>query len=100
MPPPLGSLARASRAPAIDATTCAHTRRPALPAAHDPGTGPAVDVISVRATLAMGEPDGGAPPTGFDLDGVCTCPAPDSCTNSFTTKPHCDGNGGGDNSGG
>lgn len=49
---------------------------------------------------------GGAPvPVGLDLDGVCTCPGPESCTppsqvSSTAQKARCDGDGGRDNAGG
>jgi hypothetical protein len=40
-----------------------------------------------------------AAPVGFDLDGVRTCPGPESCT-PVAGQMHCDGDGGTDNAGG
>jgi hypothetical protein len=84
-----------------DADTCGHARWPDRPAADDPSSTQEVEVIAALATLDIGaEKDGGRPPNGFDLDGVCTCPGPESCTNAAATKAHCDNSGGGDNAGG
>jgi hypothetical protein len=100
-PPPVDATPGPDVAPSGDADTCAHRHWPARPASDDPSSTPSVEVIDALATLDIGvEPDGGPPPPGFDLDGVCTCPGPDSCRNTDTTKPHCDDDAGGDNSGG
>ena len=42
----------------------------------------------------------GGAPVGYDLDGVATCPGPDSCRTAPGVSPHCDGAHGRDNAGG
>jgi hypothetical protein len=85
-----------------DADTCAHARWPSAPAADDPSTGSPAPVVVALRTLDIGSrPDGGAPPVyGYDLDGVCTCPAADSCRTPSGSSQRCDEDGGRDNAGG
>jgi hypothetical protein len=83
----------------FDGRTCAPARWPARPAA--PGA-PGGDVVIVQAVRALDfgeQPDAGARGS-YDLDGVCTCPEPESCKRPPATKPACDGDGGVDNAGG
>ena len=81
---------------ASDGGGCAHLLPPARPAADDPSDGD-VDFVAVIAHVDFGL-DGGV--TGYDLDRTCTCPGPESCTPGANASPHCDGDGGTDNSGG
>jgi hypothetical protein len=55
-----------------------------LPSAPDQSTSSPSDSLTVTAALRqvfLGQTDGG-PYYGFNLDGTCTCPGPDSCTRS------------------
>jgi hypothetical protein len=101
-PPDAADEAAPEAATTPDADTCAHARWPSPPAADDPTTGSPATVIDALRTLDIGSRnDGGAPPVyGFDLDGVCTCPAPDSCRTPSGSAPRCDEEGGRDNAGG
>jgi hypothetical protein len=78
---------------------CPLIRWPARPATED-GTEDVEFVDALMSLSAEPDPDAG---TGvvqaYDLDGVCTCPEPESCTPRAGTQ-HCDGPGGIDNSGG
>ncbi len=76
---------------------CVKAVPPARPPADDPSDADIELVFAVRAFVFDGPEAGPPPPTlGYDLDGLCTCPDPEACTNS---TPHCDGPGGRDNSG-
>jgi len=76
---------------------CAHLLPPPRPSADDPSDGGDVEFVAVINLVNFGL-DGGI--HGFDLDRTCTCPGPETCVPSATAKPHCDGEGGTDNSGG
>jgi hypothetical protein len=82
--------------------TCAHKRPPSKPTTED-GT---ADLDFVMAgnhlrIIPAGRASFAHPssPVGYDLDGVCTCPAAESCTPLAATS-HCDGEGGTDDSAG
>jgi hypothetical protein len=82
------------------APTCAHAHVPPPPTTEDG----ALDLDFVLAANRLRVFPTGAvpfahpgPPTGFDLDGVCTCPGPESCT-PIGAQRHCDGDGGTDDS--
>ncbi len=82
------------------ATPCVRARWPARPAADSPGGAPNIDFYNALTSLDFGPRDGGsAALTGFDLDGVCTCPEGPSCTPASGNKARCDRAGGIDNSG-
>jgi hypothetical protein len=77
---------------------CAHVEPPPPPTTEDG----ALDLDFVLAGSRLRAFPTGAvafshpgPPTGFDLDGVCTCPGPESCT-PIGSQRHCDGEGGTD----
>jgi hypothetical protein len=82
---------------------CRLATAPPPPASDDPSSNGEQSFIVALRGLDMGfPPDGGVPvPHGYDLDHVATCcqGAPESCV-SATATPHCDGEGGIDNSGG
>lgn len=83
-----------------DAASCARTRWPARPTVEDGAEN--VELIQALATFSS-EPDpdpGASVVQGYDLDGVCTCPEAESCKPRASARPHCDGPGGVDNSGG
>jgi hypothetical protein len=78
---------------------CNHARWPARPAADDPSTQD-VEFYNALSFLDFGAGDGGIAPTtayGFDLDGICTCPGPDSCKPFDDAGSQCDLEGGIDN---
>jgi hypothetical protein len=82
------------------AATCGHLQVPSRPTQED-GTLDldfvlAASRLRVFPTGAVGFVHPG-PPIGFDLDGVCTCPGPESCT-PIGGQRHCDGDGGTDDS--
>jgi hypothetical protein len=76
---------------------CDHARPPAHPSGADKPDG--VDFVVAARTLDFGlAVDAGAPPPmGLDLDGVCTCPPPESCLGRVANATHCDEDGGRDN---
>jgi hypothetical protein len=86
-----------------DARACTLTRWPARPSAG--GTEDArndIEIVNALMTFsAQPDPDAG-PGTiqGYDLDGVCTCPEPESCVRPGGTRQVCDELGGVDNAGG
>jgi len=68
-----------------------------VPNAPDQSTSSPSDAVTLTAALSqiyLGQTDGG-PYYGFNLDGTCTCPGPDSCTRSGGQA--CDDPGGIDN---
>lgn len=82
-----------------DARACAPSRWPSRPATED-GSGDIELVQALRTFSADPTTDAGGPP-GYDLDGVCTCPEPESCAaRPGAPQPRCDGPGGVDNAGG
>jgi hypothetical protein len=79
----------ASDAAADSSDDCAHTRWPPPPSgATDPTELTAI--TAVAALAAFGDLDGGDAAIGYDLDGVCTCPAPGSCRNATSDAATCD----------
>ncbi len=76
---------------------CAHAFPPARPAADSPDGSDRDFVLSL--TRVDFDIDGGAG-VGFDLDGTCTCPGPESCRTAPGAPQHCDDPAGRDNSGG
>jgi hypothetical protein len=78
---------------------CARTRWPVRPTVDD-GTDNVEFVDALVSFSAEPDPDAGDVVQGYDLDGVCTCPEPESCTPRANAAPHCDGPGGIDNAGG
>ena len=82
---------------ASDAGACVLARPPPVPTAEGPGTPSDVNfVAAVRKVELSVEP--GTPPTGYDLDGRCTCVADagESCTRKGAQVAHCDYPGGRD----
>lgn len=79
---------------------CAHVHAPLQPTTED-GTGD-VDMVLAASyirvlpsgTISLPHP---ALPMGLDLDNTCTCPGPETCK-GLSGTPHCDGDGGTDNS--
>jgi hypothetical protein len=80
---------------------CIHSTPPAPPAKDDPSTDNLDFVIAANfmRVVVGGAAMHPASPSGFDLDGVCTCPGPPSCTGNVT-KTVCDLDGGSDDVGG
>jgi hypothetical protein len=85
-----------------DADTCMHKRVPPPPTTED-GT---ENLDFVLAGTRIGFFPNGAssrphpvPPTSFDVDGVCTCPGPESCK-PVAAQQHCDAEGGADDTAG
>jgi hypothetical protein len=79
-----GSHRDAAPPPAKDAAgqgqECTSARWPGRPA----NDGPSIeDLVFATETIDIGI-------TGYDLDGVCTCPGPPSCMAPAGSKPHCD----------
>ena len=78
---------------------CVPARWPAAPTTEDGTEEKTFDVAVRRIDLDVDPP---APPTGFDLDGVCTCPGPSACVRRFGALDagdggvHCDDPGGRD----
>jgi len=82
---------------------CNHVRWPARPVADDDGGTGDLDLYEALETLDFGAGDGGAPSMkliGYDLDGICTCPGPDSCKPFGDAGTQCDQEGGIDNAAG
>ncbi len=82
---------------------CNHARWPARPAADDDASVQNIEFYNALAMLDFGISDGGTAkgvPIGFDLDGICTCPGPDSCIPFADSGTQCDVDGGIDNSAG
>ena len=81
---------------------CSHAFPPPRPKVNDPSEAGDIEIVNaVRTVTVTAAPDGGPLPViGFDLDGVCTCPGPESCTAPVSGAQHCDDTGGRDNSGG
>jgi hypothetical protein len=84
----------------VDADTCAHAHAPPPPTTED-GSGNMDMVLAAsfirilpKGTISAQHP---VLPQGLDLDDTCTCPAPESCKPPSAT-PHCDGDGGTDDS--
>lgn len=74
---------------------CVPARWPEAPTTEDPSGS---DVTFIAAVKSIGlSLDPPAPVTGYDLDGVCTCPTdPESCVLPAGSKSHCDDPGGRD----
>ena len=73
---------------------CTHTRWPPPPSGTTDTT-ELTAITAVAALAAFGDLDGGDAAIGYDLDGVCTCPAPGSCRNATTDAATCDEPGSG-----
>ncbi|HEX7601309.1 MAG TPA: hypothetical protein VF316_06875 [Polyangiaceae bacterium] len=87
-----------------DADTCGSARWPARPDKDDPSTKD-YEFYEAVMFLDFGVADAGVVPVyGFNLDGFCTCPMPDSCkpagSDGGGPPKHCDDEAGVDNSGG
>ena len=77
-----------------DAETCNHALPPPPPVQGAPG---AIAFVSAMRTLTGIVPGDAGTVLGFDLDGVCTCPGPPSCSSPGSPpQPNCDGPGGRD----
>ena len=79
-----------------DADTCMHVGPPAPPMKDD-GTED-LDIVFAGSDVRMSRSGSAtipAPPTGVDLDGLCTCPQREACT-PLTNMKHCDTDGGAD----
>jgi hypothetical protein len=100
--PDAGYDATTSDAGGADADPCPHAFPPPRPAADDPSGSNEIELVQAVQSLVITQAlDGGAlPDMGFDIDGVCTCPGPESCTPAVTGAQHCDDPQGRDNSGG
>ena len=85
-----------------DGDICGSARWPARPDKDDPSTKDYEFYAAVKV-LDFGAADAGVAPTyGFNLDGVCTCPMPESCKpirDAGSAAKHCDDEAGIDNSG-
>lgn len=100
-PPPRTDASVADVALDEDAETCRTERWPPRPTTED-GTGPDTQLVFALEELAIGGPGadaGGRVTSGFDLDGVCTCPGPPSCVRPTGVKEGCDNDGGIDSAG-
>ena len=82
-----------------DARACTPSRWPTRPTTED-GTDVVEIIQALRTFSAESIEDAGTARAGYDLDGVCTCPEPESCALRTGAPQHCDGPGGVDNSGG
>lgn len=79
---------------------CVRSRWPARPTTDD-GPGDIAFVNALVAFSAERDRDAGQDSVdGYDLDGVCTCPQPESCKTRAGAPPRCDDPGGVDNFGG
>jgi len=77
---------------------CNHVRWPDRPDADTPSQTQDIEFFDAIEMLDFGAGDGGTPAAeGFDLDGVCTCPGPDSCIVFPEAGTQCDFEGGVDN---
>lgn len=82
---------------------CNHARWPARPVADDDASVQDMEFYNALTFLDFGVSDGGTAKgvaLGFDLDGICTCPGPDSCSPFTDAGTQCDQDGGIDNSAG
>jgi hypothetical protein len=83
---------------------CNHRTVPGRPAADDDASTDSLDFFNAIQYLDFGAGDGGVTGPleilGYDLDGVCTCPGPDSCIVFPDAGKQCDYEGGVDNSAG
>ena len=80
---------------------CNHKVLPPRPAADDDASTDNVEVYMALQLLDFGTSDGGGAPlrvVGYDLDGLCTCPAIDSCSPYAEAGTQCDLEGGVDDS--
>ncbi len=79
---------------------CRHASPPPAPTTDD-GTSDLNLYLAMR-TIDLGvrfHDDAGPPPSiGFDIDGLCTCPAPKPCAPPVATAKQCDDDAGRDNS--
>lgn len=84
-----------------DAQTCDPKRWPERPIQDDGPEDTSFVVAFYTFGLRPPGDGGGAPLTdlGYDLDGLCSCPGPESCAVRPGVKPHCDGPRGVDNGG-
>lgn len=76
---------------------CTLAKWPAAPMTED-GTEERTFVVALRSIALDVDPP--APPTGWDLDGVCTCPGPPSCVRRYLADAAADGGGNCDDPGG
>jgi hypothetical protein len=82
---------------------CNHARWPARPTADDDASVQEIEFYNALSLLDFGTSDAGVAKgaaIGFDLDGICTCPGPDSCNSFADSGTQCDEEGGIDNSAG
>jgi hypothetical protein len=79
-------------------SSCEHVRWPDPPLVDD-GADASVMLLALK-TLDLGVTLDQGDPIGFDLDGVCTCPGPESCLVPMGADPtlSCDKSGGRDTS--
>ena len=87
-----------------EAGPCNPARWPSRPAKNDPSSTPNIEAVAALQSIDIGlgssgdaGTDGGLPPYGFDLDGVCTCPGPPSCIQEQGAPETCDDSVGRDN---
>lgn len=74
---------------------CVPEHWPVAPTMDDPSD--AGDVTFLAAVKSIGlSLDPPAPKTGYDLDGVCSCPGPESCVRPAGAPQHCDDDNGRD----
>lgn len=97
-----GALEASADAAAVVDAGCMHFVAPLPPATDDAAMGPDRDFVVAASFFRV--VNGGAAthppsPSGFDLDGVCTCPGPPTCTGTVA-KGVCDLDGGADDNGG
>jgi len=78
---------------------CNHTRWPGRPSSDDDASVQDIEFYNALEVLDFGVGDGGGGKiVGVDLDGICTCPGPDSCNPFPDSGTQCDDEGGVDDS--
>ncbi len=72
---------------------CNHARWPGRPTADDDASVQDIEIYNAVSFLDFGTGDASAGPLGYDLDGICTCPGPDSCNPFGDSGTQCDSRG-------
>jgi hypothetical protein len=81
----------------VDPNACTHVGPPGRPDAGEGDSG-LLEVVAAFSSINIGltaDASAPRPPFGYDLDGVCTCPGPPSCTQAKGTPTTCDDDAGG-----
>jgi hypothetical protein len=77
-----------------DPNACQHVSPPSRPDSGDDGDAGLVITAAFR-TIDIGLDPDASTPFGYDLDNVCTCPGPPSCTQPANVPISCDDDAGG-----